>query len=291
MPQSVLESPCWHAAGSAYPMYAGVYDYFCTNDGKPLDRCGGPLMVSLGITADSQYAAFAKDHLPEHLGGPKEMKEGGEEGVEGGKKAKPPFPYLMAVPFTVSEDACEADVFLSASLDGASGGPRYMCDSAVTMLTDMITSFHMMLALFPATPGHVSVSLQTYNNVRAPSATSVKAAKLECGKRYVAISKIDKMGRRICFCGVRYIGEELCEERVRNYTAQSGPTTAEGAVPVGTVAELERALDLCQEYYYHKHIKSILSEQANSSATKGRDPAASPISPVADFPPVPRAKQ
>lgn len=228
----ILSSPCWiKATDFANPAFRRAYDYFVDER----DQFGGYLMrQALHISADDfRTAVISPDEMP--VFSPTGSSAKTEEG-NAAPAAASDFPYVMAVPFTVCPAVCDASDAGEAA--AAEASPACMVEGAVTALMDMVTSFHIMLAAFPQTNGHVSLSIQANH-----------MAKMECGKSYVAISRIDKMGRRIVYTSVDFVEPQL--QPVRN--AQDAP------LPMRSTAELLAALKTASVCANVKHVKSMLS--------------------------------
>lgn len=211
MPRAILSSPLWVPAATFNPMMLGGFQLICK-----IDKFGGPLIHSkFKITPDDFHVIGVTPDVVS-VASPTGSTAGGNP---------LPFPYLIAVPFTVPPSACDDD--------------GEMAFGAIQALTDMITSFHIMMALFPETNGHVSVSIQS-NQCGAP---------MRSGQRYIAVSKIDKMGRRLVYTAVDYVLLELPED-----------------VPMSTVPELRAAIQRATVLANTKHIKAIIPLTAVEAA-------------------------
>lgn len=90
------------------------------------------------------------------------------------------FPFAMAWPFTITKETTDENGFLA--------------HGALITLTDMLTSLHLMLALLPQFVGHVSVSMQS-NTVRP----------MREGETIVAVTRVDKMGKRLLFSSMELL--------------------------------------------------------------------------------------
>lgn len=216
----ILSSPCWMKASDyAMPQFQNAYNLFADT----LDQFGGPFMRhQMHITADDFYVAPV-DAAEVPVASPARTSDlpASEKGEDRG------FAYLLAVPFTVSETVC----------DVADDGTLCMADGATTVLVDMITSFHIMLASFPAKYGHVSLSIQA-NHITP----------LRCGCTYLALSRVDKMGRRIVYTSVDFVEPQL--QPVHDSTSAPMPMTT---------AELLAAVKSATVLANVKHVKSMLS--------------------------------
>lgn len=244
----ILSSPCWVKATSiAEPAFRRAYSLYVDER----DQFGGYLMRQLlNISADDFLVAMVNpDEIPvfsptgasaKTLATPADVTPAGE------KPASPAgFPYMLALPFIVTPGVCDDDVGDAGSTraegTGAPVGPRRSCcmaESAVTTLIDMVTSFHIIIANFPQLNGHVSLSIQANH-----------MGKMECGKTYLVISRVDKMGRRIVYTSVDFVEPQL----------QPVHDAHEAPLPMNTTAELLTAVKSATVLANVKHVKSMLS--------------------------------
>jgi predicted thioesterase len=233
----ILSSPCWVPATSvADPIFRSAYDLYVDER----DQFGGWLMRhALKISADDfRVAMVTPEEMP--VSSPTEAASKNLNAAKGGadtsaadtEKAaatQEAFPYMVAVPFTVTREVCDGD-----DDDGntdATRTPRYMAESAAAALMDMATSFHIILAALPCKSGHVSLSIQA-NHMR----------RMECGRTYLLISRVDKMGRRIVYTSVEFV-----------------EATLPSPLPLGTTRELLTAMKSATVLANVKHVKSMLS--------------------------------
>lgn len=214
----ILSSPCWKKVDEGYPLsFSPVYSLFV----KERDQFGGPFMRQhLGLTSDDFHVAYA---TPEEVTVSSPNTATSPEAV--------PFPHLVAVPFRVTPGVCDTPE--------RSNGVRQMADGAICALMDMISSFHIMLPYLPVLRSHVSVSIQS--NFMKP---------LVCGAEYLAISKVEKLGRRIVFCGVDFVEPEW---------TQASAQGAAAPLDTATIRGLLKALQQTTTLASVKHVKSLLS--------------------------------
>ncbi|KAH9597618.1 Thioesterase domain [Trypanosoma melophagium] len=90
------------------------------------------------------------------------------------------FPLAMAWPFTITKETTD--------------GNGILAHGALLTLVDMFTSLHLMVARLPQFVGHVSVSLQC-NTVQS----------MREGESIVAVTRVDKMGKRLLFSSVEFL--------------------------------------------------------------------------------------
>ncbi|KAK7200185.1 hypothetical protein NESM_000069400 [Novymonas esmeraldas] len=227
----ILSSPCWvkadDFAGAAFP---NMYNLFVDRR----DQHGGPFMRNKLNISSSNFHVAAVDPVEMPALSPTAPAPPATTAAAEATATPPPssakmFPYMVAVPFTVSAEVCDA---------APGGAVPCMADGATSLLMDMVTSFHVMLACFPAMHGHVSLSIQA--NHMTP---------LQCGRTYLAISRIDKMGRRIVYTSVDYVEPQL----------QPVHDTTDAAPAMNTTAELLTAMKSATVLANLKHVKSILS--------------------------------
>ncbi|KPI89557.1 hypothetical protein ABL78_1325 [Leptomonas seymouri] len=231
----ILSSPCWvKATDYANPSFRNAYDNYV--DVK--DVFGGHLMRQmLKISADDFLVASVPcDEMSVYsptVAATRAEPTAEASMADGHHPALPSdFPYVVAAPFTVCPEVCDSSDTADAHQ------PRYMVESAATALMDMVTSFHIIMAKFPKTNGHVSLSIQTNH-----------MDKMVCGKTYLVISRIDKMGRRIVYTSVDFVEPQL--QRVHD--AQADP------LPISNTTELLSALKSATVLANVKHVKSMLS--------------------------------
>lgn len=249
-PMSILDSPLWQNAGANQPpippTFAKGFDAFLT-----WDRYGGPWLVKQGLTRENWWFAYGGlTELPVASPSAKTtaaLPDGGKNGEE--KDAPLPFPFMAAVPFTVPREWCNEG--MDCDEDGEEG--LAMSSAAVSLFTDMLTSFHTQAALYPATSAHVSVSIQT--NV---------CGRLRLGGEYIAIARIDKMGRRIVYASVSFVARNIPAGSAGAETVAAEGLLSEGA----TIPQLIKAVSHCVEVANSKHVIAILSSEATKKAAE-----------------------
>lgn len=217
-----MSSPCWvKATEFANPDFRQAFDHYVDER----DQFGGYLMrQALRISADDFYTVAVT---------PEEVPVCSPTGTAAATASAARFPFLVAVPFTVTEAVCD-----TRTGDGETQPSSCMTAGAITAFMDMVTSFHIILANFPQKNGHVSLSIQA-NHLRP----------MECGKSYIALSRVDKMGRRIVYSSVDFVEPTLPPV----HDAEEAP------LPTATTAELLTAVKSATVYSNVKHVKSMLS--------------------------------
>ncbi|KEG08798.1 thioesterase superfamily protein [Trypanosoma grayi] len=215
----LLDDVEWVPVVQAFPNYMQLYDKVAA-----IDKYGMRLLSDvLQLRAQDTFVAMMP--IPMSPAGVSETASAAAAGKgEGGGKV---FPYAMAWPFTV--------------VRGATDGGGVLAHGALLTLTDMFTSLHMMLALLPAMLGHVSVSLQC--NTPRP---------MREGEKFVAVTRIDKMGKRLMFSTVEF----LCGTPAAASAEQEKQMGKGEAMETGSgIATAVRGRCVCANA---KHVKAML---------------------------------
>ncbi|ORC89391.1 thioesterase superfamily protein [Trypanosoma theileri] len=141
------------------------------------------------------------------------------------------FPFAMAWPFTITKGTTDVNGILA--------------HGALLTLTDMFTSLHLMLALLPQFLGHVSVSIQC-NTVQP----------MREGETIVAITHVDKIGKRLLFSSVEFLSAT---------TSLTGLEEGERMDVIKTAIQNQK---VCANA---KHVKSILAPPPTASTGEKKE--------------------
>lgn len=142
---------------------------------------------------------------------------------------------MMAFPVQISAAACDF------ALDAPPQRPRELSAGFATSLCDSCNSFQVMQRLLPAFSAHVSVNLE-----------SQCLRTLREGEKVVVVSTIDKMGKRLVYCGTDFYVEP---------TAPVAAEVVERERNLKTLADLRAALTYYEKAVSGAHVKSIVSER------------------------------
>ncbi|KAG5505688.1 hypothetical protein JKF63_05023 [Porcisia hertigi] len=143
---------------------------------------------------------------------------------------------LMAFPVQVSATACDC------VLDHQQKDQQPQLNLGfATAICDSFNTFHVMERLLPALNMHVSINIESHcmRNLRE-------------GEKFVVVSTIDKIGKRIAYCKANFLVEPTDPvpteviQRERN---------------IKTLAELQKALMNYENTFSVAHVKSIISER------------------------------
>lgn len=199
---------------------AGYHPYFAQVMGyiAKLDRFGHNLLQQLRVDGASFFVGVL---------GPDDTTISSPTGIASGRA----LPYLFAVPFVVTPEVCDAS--------------GVMATGALTAFMDMITAVHLNMARLPEQGAHASINF---------NATHVRP--LLKGQSYVAISRLDKLGRRVVYMCVDYVERML-----------------PSAQPMETMAALRAALQHAAVCVSVKHIQALIpppgaKESGGDQATK-----------------------